>query len=55
MEEVRIMDVISFLMGMEIGTGKVNLNGTDYVFVDENNDGNIIVTEVNPEEVSANE
>lgn len=49
------MDIVSFLMGMEAGTGKVNFNGTDYVFVDENNDGNIAVTEVNSEEVSVNE
>lgn len=48
------MDILSFLMGMEVGIGEVNLNGTDYVFVDENNDGNIVVTEVNSGEVSTN-
>lgn len=41
-----MFDLLSFILGIKKGTGKVELTeGTDYTFNDENSDGNIEIEE----------
>ena len=41
------MDIISFLMGVESGTGVVEFSDSEqFKFEDENLDGNIVVTKI---------
>ena len=39
------MDMMSFILGLESGEGNVVLESDHYDFIDENDDGNIVIVE----------
>lgn len=43
------MDIVSYVIGLskgkKEGASEVIIEGTDYTFTDENNDGNIVIEE----------
>lgn len=54
MEGVDVMDMVSYIIGKNAGKSAVVFDGEGYTFTDPNNDGNIIITENDGEEVIDN-